>query len=159
MPYEIIPAYNDIETLKILFNEYTSSLGIDLTFQDYEQEIRDLPGKYDLPRGRLYIIYDGAPAGCIGLRPLNQYHCEMKRLYVRHEFRGKGFGKILAQKILDDAKEIGYTKMYLDTLLSLDTAVKMYKQMGFREIEPYYDNPYPNVAYFCMELQATKTVK
>lgn len=159
MAYEIIPAYDDLETLKTLFNEYTSALGIDLAFQHYEEELRDLPGKYALPFGRLYLIYDGHPAGCIGLRPLSKYHCEMKRLFVRPEFRGKGFGKILAQKILDDAKDIGYTKIYLDTLLSLDTAVKMYKKMGFRLTEPYYDNPYPNVAYFCMELSTSKAVK
>lgn len=158
MAYEIIPAYNDLETLKKLFEEYTSSLGIDLSFQNYEEEMHNLPGKYALPHGRLYIIYDGLAAGCVGLRSLNRLHCEMKRLYVRPNFRGKGFGKILAEKVISEAKTEGYTKMYLDTLLSLDTAVKMYKKLGFRETEPYYNNPYPNVAYFSMELGPISTI-
>lgn len=152
MLLEIKLAYHDIDKIRLLFGEYTSMLGIDLDFQNYDVELQNLPADYSLPLGRLYIAnYDGQLAGCIALRPFDSNHCEMKRLFVRPEFRGKRIGESLAEQIISDAKEMKYQAMLLDTLTSLSTSTALYKKLGFFEIEPYRFNPLPNVLFLRLD--------
>ncbi len=154
MGYEIKPAYDRLDEVITLFREYHKMLGVDLNFQDFEKELKTLPGKYTTPDGRLYVIYlEGKLAGCIALRRYDETRCEMKRLFVRPQFRGLRLGQILAEKIIQDAKGIGYEEMILDTLASLESAVYMYRKMGFEEVEPYYDNPLDDVIYFKLKLK------
>ncbi|KAF0227321.1 MAG: hypothetical protein FD133_1293 [Erysipelotrichaceae bacterium] len=153
MGYEIKSAYDRLDEVKTLFKEYHKMLGVDLCFQDFEEELLTLPGKYATPDGRLYVItLEGKLAGCIGLRRYDETRCEMKRLFVRPQFRGLRLGQILAEKIIQDARDIGYEEMVLDTLSSLESAVFMYRKMGFEEVEPYYDNPLKDVLYFKLKL-------
>jgi GNAT superfamily N-acetyltransferase len=137
--------------------EYAQSLGFSLCFQNFDKELADLPGDYIPPDGRLLLAEcDGRLAGCVALHrcidiPANATICEMKRLYVRPGFRGQNLGRKLADRIIAEAREIGYTHMRLDTVGgTMDRAIAMYRQMGFREIAPYRENPMPGVLY--MEL-------
>ena len=153
MGYEIISAFNHIDEVKTLFNEYHKMLGVNLCFQNYDDEMNTLPGKYSLPDGRLYLIYcDRQLAGCIALRRYDENRCEMKRLYVRPQFRGLHCGQFLVERIIQDAQSIGYQEMLLDTLTSLKSAVNLYRKMAFEEIPPYYDNPLQDVLYFKLKL-------
>lgn len=153
MGYEIKTGYDRLDDVETLFREYQKSLGVDLCFQNYDEELAHLPGKYKEPEGRLYVIYvEDKLAGCIALRRFDQERCEMKRLYMRPLFRGLRLGQILAEKIIADARTVGYKTMVLDTLESLDSAVTLYRRMGFEEIPPYYDNPLENVIYFKLDL-------
>ena len=135
-----------------LFREYETSLELDLCFQGFEEELRALPGKYASPDGRLLLAYhDKKLAGCIALRKLDDGICEMKRLFVRNEFRGARIGIALIERLLADAREIGYTKMRLDTHPpKMGKAVSLYEALGFSPIPPYYDNPNEDVLF--MEL-------
>ena len=153
MKVRIKPAYDEIDSVKELFTQYTEMLGVNLDFQNYEQELEHLPGKYALPDGRLYIACaDNKAIGCIALRKINDTICEMKRLYVRPEFRGKKIGQLLAEQIISDAAKLKYEYMVLDTFTSLKSAIALYKKLGFYEIEPYYQNPLENVVYMRLEL-------
>ncbi|MEN6461093.1 MAG: GNAT family N-acetyltransferase [Syntrophomonas sp.] len=153
MKIKIKPAYDEIESIKTLFTEYTQMLGVNLDFQNYKQELEQLPGKYALPDGRLYIAYDeNKTKGCIALRKITDTICEMKRLYVRPEFRGQKIGQMLAEQIIEDAAKLKYKYMVLDTLAKLKSAVILYKKLGFYEIEPYYQNPLENVIYMRLDL-------
>ncbi|CAK7011068.1 GNAT family N-acetyltransferase [Fusobacterium varium] len=153
MEIDIKAAYNDLENIKLLFNEYTTMLGVNLAFQGYDEEIKNLPGKYALPYGRLYIAYyDNKAAGCIALRKFENDGCEMKRLFVRPEYRHLKIGKKLVDKIIEDARELKYKYMVLDTLSNLHEAVSLYRKSGFQEVEAYYENPLDNVLYFKLEL-------
>jgi ribosomal protein S18 acetylase RimI-like enzyme len=145
----------DIDIIRSLFLEYQQWLNFSLCFQGFDQELASLPGKYSPPKGRLYLAKDnGTLAGCIALRPMEEKDiCEMKRLFVREEFRGKGIGKILTEKILLDAKEIGYHTMRLDTLQRMETARALYKKLGFTVIPAYYNNPLDEVVYMELNLQ------
>jgi len=150
---QIQPAYNRLDLIRELFTEYTDMLGIDLTFQGFDEEIHTLPGKYALPKGRLYIaVCDDDLAGCIALRPLDEKCCEMKRLFVRPQFRGLKIGKLLIDTIIAEAKNMQYEYMVLDSLSSLEKAVSIYKSMGFCETEPYYNNPIPGAVYLRLDL-------
>ena len=143
---------SQIETVRGLFREYETWLGLDLCFQGFEEELRTLPGSYVSPDGRLYIAFvDDKPAGCIALRRLEEGICEMKRLYLRPEARGLGLGNQLIEKLIDEARSAGYKKMRLDTHPpKMGKAVSLYESHGFRQIPPYYDNPNEDVLF--MEL-------
>ena len=151
---QIVPAQSpaQIEQARELFLEYAQSLGFSLCFQNFDKELAGLPGDYVPPDGRLLLAEcDGKLAGCVALRRFEATICEMKRLYVRPDFRGHNLGRKLAERIIAEACEIGYTHMRLDTVAgSMDRAIAMYRQMGFREIAPYRENPMPGVLY--MEL-------
>ena len=136
-----------------LFREYETWLNMSLCFQGFEEELATLPGKYAPPEGRLLLAYsDDNLAGCIALRALNKDGvCEMKRLFVREGFRGQKIGVDLVQRVIDDAREIGYSKMRLDTHPEkMGKAVELYRSHGFVEIPPYYENPHNGVLF--MEL-------
>lgn len=143
---------DQIERARELFKEYEAWLGINLCFQNFEKELAELPGEYVPPAGRLLLaIEDNKVAGCIALRKIGDGVCEMKRLYVRQEFRGKGLGRQLVETIVSTAKELGYERMRLDTLPGkMDKAIALYRVLGFKEIEPYYPNPVPGAKF--MEL-------
>ncbi|WP_313602850.1 GNAT family N-acetyltransferase [Comamonas jiangduensis] len=135
-----------------LFREYADSLGLDLAFQNFDNELARLPGDYAAPRGALLLAYvDGALAGCCALRPLDNADipnaAEMKRLYVRRAFRGFGLGRQLAETILDAARQAGYASVLLDTLDDMEAARNLYADLGFQSIEPYYHNPIPGAHY------------
>ena len=138
----------DVEHVRTLLREYERSLGVDLAFQGFAQEVAALPGVYAPPRGRLLLARDGdAPAGCVALRPITDHVCEMKRLYLRPSLRGKGAGRMLAGRIIDEARAIGYRTMRLDSLPAMTEAIALYEALGFRKIAPYYTNPVPGTVY------------
>ena len=148
------PAHSSehLATVRELFMEYANSLEVDLCFQNFNQELAQLPGSYAPPEGRLFLAAEGTtPAGCVALRKIEDRVCEMKRLYVRPAFRGKGAGRLLAQAVIQAARECAYHQMRLDTLSSLKEAITLYESLGFQRIPPYYDNPSPLAVF--MELR------
>ena len=126
-----------------LLHEYVTWLGVSLCFQNFDDEVASLPGEYSPPSGRLLLAVEHDQiAGCIALREIGEGICEMKRLYLRPQFQGKGFGRALAERVIADAREIGYRQMRLDTLPGkMDHAIALYRSLGFREIPAYYNNP------------------
>ncbi len=128
-----------IEQARTLFLEYGSSLGFSLCFQSFDEELKNLPGAYGPPTGRLLLArHAGHAAGCIALRKLEAGICEMKRLYVRPADRGMGVGRILVERVIAEARAIGYERMRLDTIASaMKDAIALYRRMGFEEIAPY----------------------
>lgn len=146
----IEPGYDRLDAVKELFREYQETMGLDLCFQNFEDELASLPGRYAPPEGRLYLAYfNGVLAGCIALRKFDKTTCEMKRLYVRDSFRGKKIGMELVSLVISDALEIGYGRMVLDTYEDvMRDAVSMYRKFGFTETEPYYNNPGGGALFF-----------
>ncbi len=147
----------DLEALRAIIREYGEGLGIDLNFQDFETELQQLPGAYCPPRGALLAARSGELlAGCCAMRPLDTADypnaCEMKRLYVRPAFRGKGIGRILVEAILDQARVAGYASLLLDTLSDMESARALYADLGFSEIPPYYHNPLAGFHYLRVKL-------
>lgn len=156
----IVPAYDHKEDLKELFVMYTDMLiegepefKIYLEMQKYNDELVDPEEKYGMPYGRLYLAYmDGEPVGCIGLRRIDDKNCELKRMYVKPDFRGRRIGHELLGMLIEEAKKIGYDKMLLDTLPFLKRALKMYQDFGFETIERYNDSPLDSSIYMKLEL-------
>ena len=144
----------EITLARQLFEEYASWLEISLCFQNFDKELAGLPGDYALPHGRLLLAIEGEQlAGCVALRPLPDGACEMKRLYVRPTFRGRGLGRKLVATTLEAAREIGYERMLLDTLPGkMDQALAMYRRLGFKEIDAYYDNPVEGATFMELSL-------
>lgn len=144
---------DEIRTVRALLREYETELGVDLCFQGFDQELAGLPGDYVPPRGALLVAeVEGAIAGCVALRPLGGDACEMKRLYARPAFRGRGVGRALAAAIIAEAKAIGYARMRLDTLPVMGEAQALYARIGFHEIPPYRENPVPGTRYLELAL-------
>ncbi|MGD0512785.1 MAG: GNAT family N-acetyltransferase [Terriglobales bacterium] len=143
-----------IAQVRELFLEYEQSLGVKLCFQNFEQEIAGLPGHYAPPDGRLLLAeYKEQLAGCVALHQWQGEICEMKRLYLRPSFRGKGLGRMIAEKIVAEARNIGYRRMRLDTIEPImKDAVEMYRKLGFREIASYRPNPIAGAMYMELEL-------
>ncbi|WP_437876269.1 GNAT family N-acetyltransferase [Sorangium sp. So ce513] len=137
-----------IGQVRALFLEYQASLDVDLCFQGFAAELAGLPGSYAPPSGRLLLAtVDGIPRGCAALRAINPETCEMKRLYVQPAQRGVGLGRLLAERVLDEARAIGYRRICLDTLPTMTQAAAMYRALGFEDIPPYVHNPVPGTRY------------
>lgn len=149
----------DLKSIIRLFRDYAAGLNIDLTFQDFALELESLPGKYSPPTGELLLAVDANTKdhiGCVGIRPLllpeSPKSCEMKRLYVNPAGRGRGLGRALADKALEAARDLGYERILLDTLQSMNTARGLYESLGFEQCEKYYNNPLPGVVYLSKDL-------
>jgi putative acetyltransferase len=153
---EIVQAESSeqIEQARTLFREYEAWFGLNLCFQNFDEEVAALPGKYAPPEGRLFLAFaDENLAGCIALRKLETDVCEMKRLFARQEFRGMKIGKSLIEKLIETARAVGYKKMRLDTYPpKMMKAVKLYESYGFREIPAYYHNPYGETLFMELDL-------
>lgn len=147
-------SHHQVVAVRRLFLEYAQSLNFSLCFQSFEKELAELPGDYAAPQGRLLLAtIAGSPAGCVALHKFAPGICEMKRLYVPPQFRGKGLGRILAERIIADAREIGYKQLRLDTVEPvMREAVRMYRKLGFQEITPYRDNPIEGALYMELSL-------
>ena len=143
-----------IKIVRELFQEYSDSLGFDLCFQNFKQELESLPGEYSPPAGSLLLAVSGeGAAGCVALRRIDNSTCEMKRLYVRPAFRGRGVGGELCRRIIAAGLELGYSSMRLDTLSSMPAALELYRSMGFREIEQYRYNPIEGAVFMELRLE------
>lgn len=158
---EIIQAQtaDHIAHARELFKEYEAWLEVDLCFQNFEKELAELPARYAPPNGRLLLaVENGEVAGCVALREIGEGVCEIKRLFLRSQFRGTGLGRRLAAAIIAAAKRIGYERMRLDTLPpKMNDAIALYRSLGFTEIEPYYNNPVPGAKF--MELDLTEVAE
>ncbi len=141
-----------VPVVRTLFEEYAAALGVDLGFQDFERELAELPGDYAPPGGRLLLALDPEPVGCVALRPYEPGTCEMKRLYVRPEYRGTGLGRRLVEAIVAAGRDAGYERMRLDTMPSMEAARALYRSLGFVEIEAYRFNPVHGTTYFELAL-------
>ena len=143
-----------IEAVRELFLEYARSLSFNLCFQSFEKELAELPGDYAFPSGVLLLaLSDDQPAGCVALHRLEEGICEMKRLFVRPQFRGAAIGSQLVRRLIECALAMGYTHMRLDTVAEeMQDALRMYRRLGFVEIEPYRENPMPSALYLELDL-------
>jgi ribosomal protein S18 acetylase RimI-like enzyme len=148
---------DDFALVRALFGEYANSLGFDLDFQNFAEELANLPGEYERPSGCLLLAeVDGECAGCVALRPFSGDVCEMKRLYVRGAFRGRGVGRMLAEEVIGRAKLAGYASMRLDTISTMPAANSLYRSLGFLEIPQYRPNPIAGALYFEVALAGAR---
>ena len=139
----------DYELGQSLFSAYAKDIGIDLSFQGFQNELQQLETQYGAPEGALFLIFDDtAPIGCFALRKLEPEICELKRMYLEKHYRGKGIGKQMMQEALLEAKHLGYSKIRLDSIASMTSAIALYKTFGFKEIEAYRHNPFDDAVYF-----------
>ena len=156
----LIPAFDRRSELIPLYEEYGAMLletdpvfARSLAQQNYDEEILHLEEKYAPPKGQIYLVFvDGELAGCVGMKPSDDSHAELKRLYVRPAFRGRNLGETLTRRIMDDARKAGYRYLRLDTLPGLKSALKLYRRLGFREPDPYYDCLVPGTIFMEIEL-------
>ncbi len=143
----------DIETCRGLFLEYQEGLGVSLCFQGFDRELAALPGDYAPPSGRLLLaVEEASPAGCVALRPLARGEAEMKRLYVRAAYRGRDLGRSLAERVIAEARALGYRRLRLDTLPSMHAAQRLYSDLGFVDTAPYNDNPIEGTRFLALAL-------
>lgn len=143
----------EIELVRLLFREYATGLGVDLCFQGFESELASLPGRYTRPQGGVWLASAAnQPAACVALRPHDRHTAEMKRLYVRPDFRGMGLGRRLVNLVVTYAADAGYRRICLDTLPAMSEAIGLYRQMGFKPIEAYYQNPIAGALFFAKDL-------
>jgi putative acetyltransferase len=149
-----ITAAAELSTIRAMFQEYANSMGLDLTYQSFSEELANLPGKYAPPSGCILIArVGGEPAGCVALRPLGDGVCEMKRLYVQPRHRGLSLGRKLAERIIEEARDLGYGRIRLDTIASrMGDAVALYRALGFRDVPPYCDSPFPDAIFMELHL-------
>ena len=154
MQFVQVTSSEHVKFARQLFEEYAAALAISLCFQNFDKELAELPGRYSPPSGRLLLAYlEEDLAGCIALRSLDSRTCEMKRLFLRPDFRGQGLGRVLVERIIDEGRSIGYERMRLDTLPGrMDTAIALYRAIGFREIPAYYENPVEGATFMELEL-------
>jgi len=155
LPFELqrVEGGRAVESVRALFQEYQAGLGVDLCFQNFAEELAQLPGAYAPPAGRLYLaLQKHEPAGCVALRPLQHATCEMKRLYVRPVYRGCGIGRMLAEHALGEARAIGYERVVLDTLPAMHEAQALYTDLGFVETDAYTFNPVDGARFLALDL-------
>lgn len=144
---------DDADLVRTLFREYADWLGVDLSFQGFEEELATLPGKYAPPGGDVLLAAeDGDTLGCVAFRPLEGSTCEMKRLWVRRQARRSGLATALVRELERRAANAGYTAIVLDTLRTMTPALALYLRLGYREIEPYYHNPLPGAVYLAKHI-------
>lgn len=153
---EVLPASShDLPDVRALFDEYASSIGFSLAFQGFDREVAELPGRYAPPSGRLLLArVQDAVAGCVAVRRIGDGVCEMKRLFVRPAFHGRGVGRRLACAAIDEARAAGYEAMRLDTVPSMRAAIGLYESLGFRDIDPYTENPIEGTRFMERTLRA-----
>ena len=144
----------ELEQVRQFFRNYAAWLGVDLDYQNFGDEMASLPGAYVAPAGRLFFAeFEGRPAGCVGIRPSSDGVCEMKRLYVEPEMRGNGIGRQLALAAIKAAKALGYRKVMMDTLPAMRIAVKLYRELGFKEAPAYYPTPVEGTLFLALDLE------
>lgn len=144
----------ELEQVRQFFRNYAAWLGVDLDYQNFGDEMASLPGAYAAPAGRLFFAeFEGRPAGCVGIRPSSDGVCEMKRLYVEPEMRGNGIGRQLALAAIKAAKALGYRKVMMDTLPAMRIAVKLYRELGFKEAPAYYPTPVEGTLFLALDLE------
>lgn len=153
MEIKPVTTKEESEIIIDLFGKYINEVNLNLDFQGFEDELKELPGKYDSPGGIIYLaLIAQKPVGCIAVKPLFKNDSEMKRLYIKPDYRGMGISSKLTEYAINFAREYGYDNMYLDTLASMTPAIKLYKKHGFIETKPYYHNPLDNVVYMKLDL-------
>jgi carbonic anhydrase len=143
-----------LEQVKLLFREYANWLSVDLSFQQFEEELANLPGVYVPPTGALFLAtVDGQIAGCVAIRPFDNTTAEMKRLFVKDQFKGHGVGKALANTAIIESRKLGYKRIILDTLAHMKPAIELYTSLGFQPIAAYYDNPISDAVYLSLNIE------
>ena len=154
MEARIVSSGPDLDEVRALFLEYADWIAIDLSFQGFAEELASLPGPYLAPGGVLLLCVDEAnAAGCIAVRRLREETCELKRLYVRPAYQGRGYGLVLARRAMDWARAAGYQRMVLDTLPVMEGAQRLYERLGFRDVAPYRFNPIPGTRFMAADLR------
>lgn len=154
MPIRYVKSAEDISHIHTLLIEYAQSLNFSLCFQNFEKELNELPGEYAEPTGTMLLAFDHDKlAGCVALRRINDNECEMKRLYVRPQYRGQGLGRKLAEVIISEAKNKGYSRILLDTVPSMNEAINLYTGLGFERVESYRHNPIEGAVYMALNLK------
>ena len=144
----------ELDQVKVLFREYAQWLDVDLTFQGFEEELATLPASYAAPAGALFIArIEGKLAGCVAIRAFDNTTCEMKRLFVRDQFKKQGVGRALSEAAIEEARHLGYKRIVLDTLAHMRPAIKLYTSLGFQPIAAYYDNPISDAVYLTRALE------
>ncbi|MEA4870062.1 MAG: GNAT family N-acetyltransferase [Christensenella sp.] len=160
MRVELIEAYQHILDVSALFEEYAASIDVDLNYQNFSGELSGLPGKYAKPDGGLYLaLVDDFPAGCAAMRRLDSTRAEMKRLFVRPDYRNLHLGRMLAERIIQDAAAAEYRFLVLDTLSTMDRAKSLYRALGFVEIAPYYSSPVAETTFLSLSLDPCRMIR